>query len=567
MEDFTVMGALLEDRPPGKPGLGTLKADHFEKVVRVAGRHAPFGIVVFDVKWLVLRNPWATLHGGILAACWLRGQMRCLAFSHLTFKVGAAMGRAVRRISGNVLLSFAVAGLLAGCAAVSPESRMGEAGAPGAWAASKEARAGIDRKWVGKIGGRELRALVDEALSNNQNLKAAAARVDRASAEAKIAGAGRLPSLGFGGAANRQRQNFIGFPGGGGGPASSIFEQFGVNLNAAWEADVWGRVKAGQEAAIADAQARQYEYEAARVSIAGQVTKAWLALGEANEQVTLAETAVKAAGVLADAVRERFDRAIADGGGTASQVRLTEAERATRRAALAQRKQERERVLRQLEILLGKYPSGTLAAGAQLPVFPSATPAGLPSELLQRRPDILAAERSLASSGRRVKERKLARFPSLSLTGSGGTNSDSLSDVLRTDTLIWSLGGSLSQPIFEGGRLASGVESATAEEQEQAAMLRKTVLDAFSEVEQALVAETFLAERERAAKQAAALAEEAATRASQEYSAGTGDVLTLIDATTFQIDSASQYAAIRRMRLENRIDLHLALGGDFRASN
>lgn len=455
-------------------------------------------------------------------------------------------------------------GLLAGCAAVSPESRMGEAGAPGSWAASKEARAGIDRKWVGKIGGGELRGLVDQALSNNQDLKAAAARVDRASAEAKIAGASRMPSLDLDGNGRRNRQSNIGFPGGG-APPSNVNQQLGVNLSAAWEVDVWGRAKAGQEAAIADAQARQYEYEAARVSLAGQVAKAWLALGEANEQVALAETAVKAAGVLADAVRERFDRALGDGGGTASQVRLTEAERSSRQAALAQRKQERERVLRQLEILLGKYPSGTLAAGARLPAFPGATPAGLPSELLQRRPDILAAERGLASSGRRLKERKLARFPSLSLTASGGTVSESIYDVVRSDGKVWAIGGSLTQPIFEGGRIAGEIEGAEAGERENIAILRKTVLDAFGEVEQAIVAETYLAERERAAKQAAALAEEAAVRAGEEYSAGTGDVLTLIDATTFQIDSASQYATIRRMRLENRVDLHLALGGDFSA--
>jgi outer membrane protein, multidrug efflux system len=474
---------------------------------------------------------------------------------------------AVHAMSVSGFFGFAVVALLAGCAAISPESRMGEAGAPGSWAASKEARAGIDRRWVGKIGGNELRGLVDAALSNNQDLKAAAARVDRAAAEAKIAGAGRLPSLGLGGDGRRSRQSIIGFPGGGGGGAqSNLTQQFGVNLSAAWEVDVWGRAKAGQEAAISDAQAQQYEYEAARVSLAGQVAKAWLALGEANEQVALAETAVQSAGVLADAVRERFDRAIADGGGTASQVRLTEAERASRQAALAQRGQERERVLRQLEILLGKYPSGSLAAGARLPAFPGPTPSGLPSELLQRRPDILAAERGLASSGRRVKERKLSRFPSLSLTASGGTTSESIYDIMRSDGLVWAIGGSLTQPIFEGGRIAGQIGAAEATERERTAVLRKTVLGAFGEVEQALVAETFLVERERAAKSAAALAKEAAERAGEEYAAGTGDVLTLIDATQRQIDTSSQHAAIRRMRLENRVDLHLALGGDFTAT-
>ncbi|MDP4995810.1 MAG: TolC family protein [Akkermansiaceae bacterium] len=461
----------------------------------------------------------------------------------------------------------ALAALMAGCAAFSPESRMGDMGAPGGWAASKEAKAGIDRNWVGKIGGSELRGLVDEAIGNNPDMRAAAARVEKAGAEAKIAGAGRLPSLGLGGNGQRAKQNFIGFPfgGAGGGVPSNISQQFGVNLNAAWEIDVWGRAKAGQEAAIADAEARKYEYEAARVSLAGQVAKAWLALGESNEQVALAEQAVTASKVLADAVRERFERAILDDGGSPAQVRLTEAEVASRQGALAERKQERERVLRQLEILLGKYPSGSLAAGARLPEFPGSTPSGLPSELLQRRPDILAAERSLASAGRKLKQSKLARFPSLSLTGSAGTTTESLRDVLRSDFGVWSLGGSLSQPIFQGGEIQGGIEKASATEREEAAKLQKTVLEAFGEVEQALVAETFLSQREAAGKKSAQLSEDAAERAGEEFAAGTGEVLTLIDATQRQIDSASQYAAIRRLRLENRVDLHLALGGDFKA--
>ncbi|MGJ8642646.1 MAG: efflux transporter outer membrane subunit [Luteolibacter sp.] len=460
----------------------------------------------------------------------------------------------------------AIAVFLAGCAAISPESRLGDVSAPGGWAASKEAKAGIDRKWVSKIGGSELRGLVDEAIANNPDMRAAAARVEKAGAEAKIAGAGRIPSLGLGGDGQRAKQNFIGFPfGAGGGVPSNISQQFGVNLNAAWEIDVWGRAKAGQEAAIADAEARKYEFGAARVSLAGQVAKAWLALGEANEQVALGEQAVAASKVLADAVRQRFERAILDDGGSPAQVRLTEAEVATRQGALAERKQERERVLRQLEILLGKYPSGSLASGARLPNFPGSTPSGLPSELLQRRPDILAAERSLASAGRKVKQSKLARFPSLSLTGSAGTTTESLRDVLRSDFGVWSLGGSLSQPIFQGGEIQGGIEKASATEREEAAKLQKTVLDAFGEVEQALVAEIFLSQREAAGKKAAELSQDAAERAGEEFAAGTGEVLTLIDATQRQIDSASQYAAIRRLRLENRVDLHLALGGDFKA--
>ncbi len=458
-----------------------------------------------------------------------------------------------------------VALVLLGCAAVSPGSRIGGVGAPGVWAATREARAGIDRYWVRKIGGAELGGLVENAVGYNQDLRAAAARVERAAAEAKIAGAERLPSLGIGLNGRRSKQNFIGFPlgNGGGGVPSVISNQFGVSLNAAWEVDVWGRARAGQEAAIADAEARAYEYRAAQVSLAGQVTKAWLALGEANIQVALAEEGLAARRSLAAAVRERFERAIFDDGGSAAQVRLTEAEAANGAAILAQRKQERERTLRQLELLMGRYPSGKLAVSASLPPFPGSTPAGLPSELLLRRPDVLAAERELAASGRRVTERKLARFPSLSLTGSAGTTTESIRDLLKSDFGVWGIGGSLTQPIFEGGRITGQIERAQAVEREETAQLRKTVLDAFGEVEQALAAAVYLAERERAAERAAELAREAAVRASEEFSGGTGDVLTLIEAKTQQIETASQHAAIRRLRLENRVDLHLALGGDF----
>ena len=455
-----------------------------------------------------------------------------------------------------------------GCAALSPESRMGSVDAPGSWAASKEASAGIDRRWVRKIGGGELSGLVEQALAHNPDLRAAAARVERAGAEAAIAGAGRLPSLGIGGDGRRDKQNFIGFPFGapGGGVPSNISQQFGVNLNAAWELDVWGRAKAGQEAAIANAEARRYDYEAARVSLAGQVAKAWLALGEANEQVALAERAVRASRTLADAVSQRFQRAITDDGGSAAQVRLTETEAVNRVGTLAQRSQERENVLRQLEILLGSYPSGSLSSRVTLPGFPGPTPSGLPSELLQRRPDILAAERMLAASGRRVKQAKLARFPSLSLTASGGTSTESIRDVLKSDFGIWSIGGRLTQPIFQGGEISGGIKIEQAAERETIALLQKTVLNAFGEVEQALVAETYLVQRVRVAKQASELASEAAQSAREEYSAGIGDVLTLIEATERDVDSASQYVALQRLRLENRVDLHLALGGDFRAS-
>jgi outer membrane protein TolC len=227
------------------------------------------------------------------------------------------------------------------------------------------------------------------------------------------------------------------------------------------------------------------------------------------------------------------------------------------------RRQEKDRAVRQLELLLGRYPAGKLVAGAKLPALPPVPPAGLPSELLLRRPDVLAAERRLAADGARTKEARLARFPSLRLTGSTGTTTSSLRDVLSSDFGVWSLGGSLTQPLFEGGRITGRILRATAEEREATAALQRTVLVAFGEVEQSLAAEIHLREREDAARRAKELASDAAQSAAEEFTGGTGDVLTLIDTREQEINTASQLAALRRLRLDNRVDLHLALGGDF----
>jgi len=458
--------------------------------------------------------------------------------------------------------------LLCGCVPTALESRIDESNvdAPAAWRATRAAQKGVDRNWIRRIGGRDLASLVGEALAANPDMRAAASRVERASAEARIAGAGRQPLLDGGGSAQRNQQKFVGFPfaGGGGGVPGSLSNNFGVALNAAWELDVWGRMRAGQRAAMADVQAEAADYESARVSLAAQVAKAWLALGEANEQVELAQEAVEARRILASAVRERFERAIVEDGGSAAQVRLTEAEVAVGESLLAERRQERDRAIRQLELLLGRYPSGKSIENARLPAMPGTAPAGLPSELLMRRPDILAAERRLAAEGGRKRQAQLARFPSLQLTGSMGTTTDSLGSILKSDFGVWSIGGSLTQPVFQGGRIAGEIDKSAALERGAAADLQRVVLNAFGEVEQALAAEVFLRERESAAARAAKLAADAAQRADEEFSAGTGDVLTLIETRSQQIETASRLAAIRRLRLDQRIDLHLALGGDFK---
>ncbi|MEM1082587.1 MAG: efflux transporter outer membrane subunit [Verrucomicrobiota bacterium] len=458
--------------------------------------------------------------------------------------------------------------MLSGCVVNPPDSRIGEGGsAPGRWTATKQAEAGVDTQWVDRFGDRKLKKLVAESYDSNRDLRAAAARVERSAAFAKGAGAAARPQVTAALNSNRQKQAFVGLPvgggAGGGGVLSSISESYGSSLNVSWEPDLWGKVRAGEQAALADLEAQGYTYRGARASLAAQVVRAYFLLAEANEQIVLAENALQVRLDTVDLVRGRFEAAVEDGNGSAAQLRLAETDVDTAREELSRRQGERDQAKRQLEILLGRYPAGTVE-GAGLPKIPSRPPAGLPSELLLRRPDILTAERRLAAAGKRSKEARLAFYPSFTLTGGAGTTSNELSGIFDSDFGVWSIAGQVAQPILRGGALKSQVEISDAEEREALANLQQTVLNGFGEVEIALAAERYLAERTKSIADAVEHARESALAAERDFALGTGDVLTLLAAQTRRITLASQQVTLRRLRLDNRVNLHLALGGDYK---
>ena len=438
---------------------------------------------------------------------------------------------------------------------------------PDSWNASPEARVGVDADWVGRFKDTQLRQLVDEALEHNRNLQAAAARYAQAREQATIAGAAGKPTMDLTFDGTRQQQNFIGFPlggEGGSGVLSNTFNQFNLGVGVNWEADVWGRIRAGVSAATAEAEAAAEDLRATRASLAAQVATTWFALGEAREQTALASEAEAIFQKTANAVRERFARGQANEGGAASQLRLAETDVATARAAKIERQQSFEQAARRLEVLLGRYPAGAVQA-ARLPTVPGRAPAGLPSELLQRRPDILAAERRFAASGMRLKEARRALFPRLALTSSAGTAAGDLSDLLKSDFGVWRLAGNVIQPILTGGQLRAEARVRYAREKEALADLQQTVLNAFGEVETALMAERLLADRDQAVAKALALAEQADKASRADYASGIGDLLTVLAAQSRAVQLKSQLIALHRLRLDNRVNLHLALGGDFTA--
>jgi multidrug efflux system outer membrane protein len=465
-------------------------------------------------------------------------------------------------LSLRPVLILSVVLSIVGCSTTSPESRMGEVAemAPGRWSASKEARSGVDHHWIARFGDSTLNALVEEGLLNNYDLAVAAERVNQAGSTAKLAGVSMRPTANATFDGNRQKRQFIGFPGGGSGATDS---SYGTSVDVTWELDLWGRIRAGQSAEVAAFQAEGQNYRAARSSFAAQLAKAWFALAEANEQILLAATEVDVREKTESAIGDRFELALSQEGGSAAELRLAQSDTESARASMERWRGERDRSLREVEVLVGRYPSGKNLSKAGLPKIPKRPPAGLPSDLLMRRPDILAAERQFAGAGQRLREAELAVYPSLTLTGSFGTSSTELGDLLKSDAGAWTLGAGVLQPILTGGQIKYEQEMRESVERQRLVELQKAVLGAFGEVESALAAETILARRVEATVKAARYGREAAVAAQNDFAEGSGDVLTLLAAQSRRISTASALATLRRTQLDNRVNLHLALGGDF----
>lgn len=411
--------------------------------------------------------------------------------------------------------------------------------------------------WRQRLDSAQLDAFVGEALEKNFDLRAAAATVDVARAQARGRGAELKPQVSFNLDGSRRQQVFVGLPvPGSDGVLKSQSTSFTGNFAIAWEADLWGRLKAGKRAAGEDLQAAEADYAAARLSLAAQVTKAWIQLLEAERRVALGEATVDSRSRTRERVEARFRRGVAP----SVDVRLARTNEAAAEGDLASRRRALDGVRRQLEVLLGRPPSGNLEAQGTLPSLPPPLAPGLPAELLRRRPDLRAGEARLRAAGWRVTEARTAFYPRLTLTGSGGSSSDSLSDLLDGDFSIWSLAGGLLQPIFQGGRLRAAAELAEASRERSLAAYAQVLLRALAEVETTLAAETWLQGEEDAFRRAQDEARQAARLAEDRYKNGVGDYLAVLESQRLAFDAETRLLAIRGQRLRNRVDLHLALG-------
>ncbi|MEM7199096.1 MAG: efflux transporter outer membrane subunit [Planctomycetota bacterium] len=452
---------------------------------------------------------------------------------------------------------------LTACMATPPPFRAPNLGVavPGGWSSGTTVPAPPPTRWWRGFDDPQLNELIDTATAHNHDLRAAAARVEAAVMEARVAGAARWPQIDVSLSGQRQRQNFIGLPipGAAGQVLSRTFTQFGASLATQWELDLWGRVRAGQAAAVAELQATAADLVAALESVAAQTAKAYFAAVEAQLQVDLA---VETTALFAQSV-EQVERRVTRGLRPALDLRLVRSNLATSRAGRHAAEEQLARTLRQLQLLTGRYPDGDVRHGLTLPPVPEAVPAGLPAELVRRRPDVVAAERRLAGSQARLEQARAALFPRISLTASGGTASQELDDLIDPDFFVWSVAGNLLQPLFDGDRLRNEVELQRARRREAMARYAQVALTAYTEVEGALAAEQHLRRREADLAVAATEAIAARDLAEQRYRGGLADLLTLLESQRRALDTARERLSVERQILDVRVDLHLALGGGF----
>jgi outer membrane protein, multidrug efflux system len=409
----------------------------------------------------------------------------------------------------------------------------------------------VPPSWLTAFADPDLQELVKESLQANFNLQAIAAQVEAANAAARIAGSVRWPQLSFNPGYERGQTHAV-------GKATDKLSAFQALFDLSWELDVWGRIKDIQQASDYDAQAAANDYRAARLSLAARTAQAYFNLTEANLQVQVAEESIKDRRKVVDLVRGRFNRGLTQG----LDLRLALTDLTSAEAQLADNRNKMQLAGRQLEVLLGRYPAGKINSRANLPNPPAPLQAGLPSELLQRRPDLIAAFERLKAADHRVASARKSLLPRVTLTASGGTRSSSLSEIIDPRSAAWNVLMGLAQPIFTGDRLLGGIALQKAQTQEAINNYRQTALIAFSEVEQSLAAEEWLRQQEQALLANVKQTEESRKSAINAYRRGVIQILTLLDSYRSTLSAQSEYFAVQRSLINNRINLYLALGAE-----
>jgi len=417
--------------------------------------------------------------------------------------------------------------------------------------------------WWELFADPQLNGLENQAIQGSDDLKAALARLEESRANARVSRADLLPTANFEPSFSRQRYSPNQNPPFGNITANS----FSVPLDLSYEVDLWGAVRRGFESARADAQASLADYYNVLLSLQANVAQDYFSLRSLDAEIATVTSTVALRHEQVQLVRSRYEGGI----GNELDVAQAETELATTEADAAALAQQRDQMENALAILVGENPADFhLAAipgsNTNWHPQPPAIPAGLPADLLQRRPDVAQAERQLASANAKIGVAKAAFFPVLTLTGSGGYLSGDVNSLFDWSSRTWTFGPSLSLPIFAGGRNKANLQHARAAFAESVALYRQRVLVAFGDVENSLSDIHHLADQAAAQERAVDNARRAADLATDRYRSGIVAYLTVVDAEREALDNERSNAQLAGQRLIAAVQLVKALGGGWNAN-
>ncbi len=447
-------------------------------------------------------------------------------------------------------LGVSVAGFFVwGCGMESPVEDM-SIRVPGTWAGAARGNDGrISTGWLDGFQDSGMKRSVNEALAYNQSLKGAAARLKEAREETILVRAQRLPSVGLGAGGSVSG-------GSGGGRAQA----YGLNLAASWEPDLWGRLRDLTRAAEADERAAVEDFRGARLSLAANAAKAYVDLISAEQEVDLARETLDSFEKNLRVI-ERNYKATGEG---ALDIKFARTNVSSAQRALEARGLDRENAARVLEVLQGRYPGGQTRGRRELPVLSGSVPAGIPAGIVERRPDLAAARARLLGSANRADAARKNLLPNISLTGRSGSAGARFSDLLSADFLVTTIAGNVDQFLYDGGAREAGARGALARNERLVYEYSQLALEAFREVEATLSADRSLAAQEKFLADEVAQAVLAETQSEREYAEGVNpNILSVLEAQRRANNARGAMIRLKNQRLQNRFDLHLALGGDF----
>lgn len=458
------------------------------------------------------------------------------------------------------LITIGIAfGYLTGCALVGPDYKRESDSLPATFSEMNDTTSTDDvmQAWWTHYDDPQLNDLVKLALQNNTSIQLATARIEEADANMREIGASLFPEVNLSGAATRSKVTEKG--------ANPVFgnairNDYSIGLSTAYEIDFWGKIRRAKESVRALAIGSRDAKQTVQLSLIGLVASNYLQLRGLEAQIAVTKDNQKSRAESLDLTKRRLE------GGVASGLEVSQAEVAVSdlEAQLIELNRLRAITLHQLAVLTGVLDLQLQVADIRQVAMPPVPPTGLPSTLLEHRPDIREAEQNLIAQNAQIGVAKAALYPSISLTGSLGAESAELSDLLKSGSSIWSLGLGLDLPIFDAGKRKARVDQQTAKQKQALAQYQAAIQSAFKEVNDALVTRRLNIEREQALTKSATSAKNALAVAQNRYKAGYSSYLEVLDAQRVYNNASIAEIQAKQASFLATVDLFKALGGDWR---